>query len=297
MTQTSTRIQQILEPSTLTKTITQLKKEGKSIGLVPTMGALHLGHMSLIKKALEENDVVVCSIFVNPTQFNNKEDLKKYPNTLQQDLFLLEENGCHIAFTPNISSIYPNGETLISIDYGTLDKTMEGPFRPGHFDGVVTIVSKLFTIAQPNTAYFGEKDYQQLAIIQSMNQQLNFSTIIRPCAIVRANSGLAMSSRNSRLSEKGKKQAAELYACLQQAKEKAKAYDISTLKKWVANYFKQRPYFTLEYFEIANAHDLSLSNNWESSAHIRGFIVAHLEGVRLIDNIALIKDQDAPLGT
>jgi len=279
-------IQQIESPSTLTQKIKALKTSGKTIGLVPTMGALHEGHLTLIRKAKAENDIVVCSIFVNPTQFNNKEDLDKYPKNVQKDIELLNTANCDYAFTPQVKQVYEKGEKTRTIDYGNLDKVMEGPNRPGHFDGVVTIVSKLFEICIPNKAYFGEKDYQQLAIIKAMTKQFKFKVEIRPCEIIRNGSGLAMSSRNARLSNKGLLQASEIYACLREAKNLSYSHSIQDIKVRVEDFFKQKNYFQLEYFQLSNAHDLSEANSWTHSDQIIGFIVAHLEGVRLIDNIA-----------
>ena len=203
--------------SDLQKAIFPLKKEGKSVGFVPTMGALHEGHVSLVKKSIEQNDITVVSVFVNPTQFNNQEDLIKYPRTLDKDTSLLESVGADIVFAPLVKEIYPEPDTR-QFDFGLLDKVMEGKFRPGHFNGVAQVVSRLFDIVKPDRAYFGEKDFQQLAIIRDMVKQYNFPIEIVPMPIIRELSGLAKSSRNQRLSETEKEQAVAISRILFKSK-------------------------------------------------------------------------------
>ncbi len=282
----------IFESSTeLQAFIHNAKQKDLSVGFVPTMGALHLGHMSLIKRARKENQLVICSIFVNPTQFNNQEDLEKYPRNTQKDARLLEEHGCDAIFLPSIGEMYPKGLETKTIKYGSLVKTMEGPSRPGHFDGVITIVSKLFEIVSPNKAYFGEKDFQQLAIIRAMCKQFEYDHIqIVGCSIIRETSGLAMSSRNQRLSEENKVKAAFIYQMLCKAKKMyQEQLDVHEIQISIELAFKEHTDLTLEYFEIAHEDDLSFTKKFDTKRPSRAFIVAHLQGVRLIDNMALNK--------
>ncbi len=201
----------------LAQILSQLPKN-KSLGFVPTMGALHQGHLNLVAKSVQENDFSICSIFVNPTQFNNTEDLEKYPNPLEKDLALLESVSCDIVFTPTKEAIYPEGFISKSFNFGQLDKVMEGANRPGHFEGVAMVVSRLFELINPQNAYFGEKDFQQLAIIQSLVQQVAYPVNIVPCATVREHNGLAMSSRNMRLTDKQIKAATRIYKRLSELK-------------------------------------------------------------------------------
>ena len=262
--------------------------EKKAVGLVPTMGALHEGHLSLIQKALSENDIVVVSIFVNPTQFNNAEDLEKYPRNLSGDIKTIERLSQEVViFAPEISEMYESTPKAISFDFGGLDKVMEGKFREGHFQGVATIVEKLFELVKPTRAYFGEKDYQQILIIKSMLEQRKLPITLVPCPIVREESGLAMSSRNERLSPEGRKQAAFIYSVLQEAQKLFTTAEVAEVEAFVKEQFSQKKGFDLEYFTITKADTLEEVKEKKSSESYRAFITVYVEGVRLIDNIAL----------
>ena len=262
--------------------------EKKAVGLVPTMGALHEGHLSLIQKALSENDIVVVSIFVNPTQFNNAEDLEKYPRNLSGDIKTIERLSQEVViFAPEISEMYESTPKAISFDFGGLDKVMEGKFREGHFQGVATIVEKLFELVKPTRAYFGEQDYQQILIIKSMLEQRKLPVTLVPCPIVREESGLAMSSRNERLSPEGRKQAAFIYSVLQEAQKLFTTASVAKVESFVKEQFSQKEGFDLEYFTITKADTLEEVKEKKSTESYRAFITVYLEGVRLIDNIAL----------
>jgi pantoate--beta-alanine ligase len=257
--------------------------EGKKIGFVPTMGALHYGHISLIEKSLKENEVTVCSIFVNPNQFNNKTDLLRYPRTLENDLKLLEKAGCNIVFAPAVKEIYPEPDNRV-FDFGILDKVMEGKFRTGHFNGVAQVVSRLFDIVQPTKAYFGEKDFQQLAIIKSLTRQLNLPVEIIPCPIVRETDGLAMSSRNKLLSPAQRESSKLISETLFRAIEK-KNMPLEELKTWVIHTINSNDNLKVEYFEIVDFDSLHSLSNWSDSARPIGCIAVFAGEVRLIDNI------------
>ena len=275
------------EQKALHNALQSLKNQGKTIGLVPTMGALHAGHLSLVKKAKEENDIVVVSIFVNPTQFNNPTDLEKYPRTLEADAQLLYDFSPEILiYAPSVADVYGDEAAAQHFDFGTLDKVMEGPSRPGHFDGVGTIVKKLFEIVTPDRAYFGEKDYQQILIIRSMVAQRKLNLTLVPCPIVREASGLAMSSRNERLSPQGKTQAAFIYQVLTEAKERFASHSVEEVTAFVKEQFAEKAAFELEYFIIADERTLQPATEKEAGVAYRAFIVAYIEGVRLIDNLA-----------
>jgi pantoate--beta-alanine ligase len=275
------------------KTIAETKKfvqhchqNQLKIGFVPTMGALHQGHLSLIEKAKTENDIVVASIFVNPIQFNNREDLLKYPRTLDKDAAMLQQVGCDAIFAPSENEMYPEPDTTV-YEFGSLAEVMEGKFRPGHFNGVAVVVKRLFDIVQPDNAYFGEKDYQQLQIIKSLVKQKNIPVTIIPCPIVRETDGLAMSSRNIRLTEVERNVAPFIYKTLLQAKEKANQFNPDELLHWVINQIKSQPLMTPEYFEIVDATTLLPISNWNECEHAIGCIALFLGSVRLIDNIGL----------
>lgn len=260
----------------------------KTIGFVPTMGAIHQGHLSLLQQALNQNYVVVVSIFVNPTQFNNQQDLDKYPRTLERDVALIKMLSDNIiVYAPTVDDIY-NGTTIAQkFEYDGLENEMEGANRPGHFDGVGTIVKMLFEIIKPTNAYFGEKDFQQLQIIRKMVSKNNMDIEIVGCPIFRAESGLAMSSRNERLSADAKQKAAFIYQTLLKAREIFQTFDIFQAEEFVNESFKNNTDFTLEYFVIADEETLKTVTSKESGKKYRAFIVAHIEEVRLIDNIAL----------
>jgi pantoate--beta-alanine ligase len=269
------------------------RKEGKSIGLVPTMGALHQGHLSLIHRAKAENDFMVCSIFVNPVQFNNTEDLEKYPRTFDADSRLLESEGCDLIFAPDVNEMYPNNnEPLPVYDLNGLDKPMEGEFRPGHFQGVCVIVHKLFNIINPQRAYFGEKDFQQLAIIRHMAKSHKPEVNIVGCTIIRDADGLALSSRNMRLSESERHVAPMIYKTLQQAKfkiETSKEIDLTPnlLKQWISDQISSYPPLKLEYIEVVDMHTLQPVNDWSGSKELIVCVAVYDGSVRLIDNIVL----------
>ena len=261
-----------------------VRKQGKSIGLVPTMGALHEGHASLVKRAVSENDVVVVSDFVNPTQFNDKNDLLKYPRTLEADCELLEKHGAAFVFAPSVEEIYPEPDTR-QFSYAPLDTVMEGKYRPGHFNGVCQIVSKLFLIVEPDRAYFGEKDFQQLAIIREMVRKYPFDLEIVGCPIVREADGLALSSRNARLSAEQRVQALQISKALFDSLEFAKKHTLQETKLYVENRIAESEGLQLEYFELVDGNTLQTVSEWEESSYIVGCITVFCGEVRLIDNI------------
>lgn len=275
----------------LVHTISELREEldaqrklGKKIGLVPTMGALHDGHASLVKRAVLENDIVVVSDFVNPTQFNDKNDLLKYPRTLEADCKLLEKEGADYVFAPSVEEIYPEPDTR-QFSYAPLDTVMEGKYRPGHFNGVCQIVSKLFMIVEPDRAYFGEKDFQQLAIIREMVKQMNFPLQIVGCPIVREKDGLALSSRNTRLSADERTQALNISKTLFLSKEYATSHSVEETQQFVENRIANSEGLELEYFEIVDGVTLQKVTSWEDTDYIVGCITVFCGEVRLIDNI------------
>lgn len=261
-----------------------LRKAGKTVGLVPTMGALHAGHASLVKRAVAENDVVVVSDFVNPTQFNDKNDLLKYPRTLEADCKLLEACGASYVFAPSVEEIYPEPDTR-QFSYAPLDTVMEGKYRPGHFNGVCQIVSKLFLIVEPTRAYFGEKDFQQLAIIREMVRKYPFDLQIVGCPIVREADGLALSSRNARLSDVQREQALQISKTLFASVEYGKDHTLAETLRFVEDGIEKAEGLELEYFEIVDGNTLQPVSAWEDSAYIVGCITVFCGEVRLIDNI------------
>ncbi len=263
--------------------LTDLKKSG-TIGFVPTMGALHAGHISLVNQAVSENQIVVVSIFVNPTQFNDKNDLERYPRTLESDLKLLEKTGCHIVFAPSAQEVYPEPDTRKFI-FGQLETVMEGKHRPGHFNGVAQVVSKLFDFVKPDKAYFGLKDFQQLAIINEMVKQLKLDIEIIACPIIREESGLAMSSRNELLTEDERKNAATISATLFKAKELRKQKSVNELENWVIETINKNPFLTVEYFEIVDSRQLQPVKNWDENCTKVGCVAVFCGKVRLIDNV------------
>jgi len=276
------------EKESLMRHLKNLKNQQVSIGFVPTMGALHSGHLSLVEKSVADNDITVVSIFVNPTQFDNPSDLEKYPRNLDKDILLLEPfNSNLIVFTPSISNMYENGLTSETYFFDNLENEMEGKHRKGHFDGVATVVSKLFEIVEPNSAYFGEKDFQQLQIVRKMVAQNGQQVSIVNCPIVREDNGLAMSSRNERLSTKEREEAAVIYQTLKEVKEKFHSENIEALNKLVTERFLPYSNMQLEYFQIADEETLKSANSKEANKKYRAFIAVFIGGVRLIDNIAL----------
>lgn len=261
-----------------------LKAQGKKVGLVPTMGALHAGHASLVKRSVSENDVTVVSIFVNPTQFNDKNDLEKYPRTVEADCQLLEECKATFAFVPSVEEMYPEPDTR-KFSYAPLDTVMEGAFRPGHFNGVCQIVSKLFDAVTPDRAYFGEKDFQQLAIIREMVRQMKYNLEIVGCPIVREADGLALSSRNKRLSAQERENALNISRTLFESRNFAASHTVSETKKMVEEAISNAPGLRLEYFEIVDGNTLQKIADWKDTSYAVGCITVFCGEVRLIDNI------------
>ncbi len=268
----------------LSNALEKYRKEGKKIGFVPTMGALHNGHLSLVKKCVAENDVCVVSVFVNPTQFNNLTDLEKYPRTEEADIKLLQSAKCTIAFMPSVKQVYPKPDTR-QFSFAPLDQVMEGPNRPGHFNGVAQVVSRFFDIVKPQKAYFGEKDFQQLAIIREMVKQLRLPIEIVGCPIVREESGLALSSRNARLSAAEKKTAVKISKALFESLDMMKTKSVEEVKNWVINKINEDPILNVEYYEIVDSLTLQNVKSWSDSPYITGCITVYCGEVRLIDNI------------
>jgi pantoate--beta-alanine ligase len=271
---------------TLIDYVERQREMGKKIGFAPTMGALHEGHLSLYKAAKKENDEVISSIFVNPTQFNNPDDFQKYPKTLEKDLELLEKAGVDAVYVPNVEEMYPDGLNSKKYDFDGLENEMEGKYRPGHFDGVGTIVEELFRQVQPHNAYFGEKDYQQLAIIKKMVEKTKLPVKIHGVPTLREEDGLAMSSRNVRLTETQRKEATIIYETLEKVKEWFKVISLEEIKQKVTDIFRNSN-FELEYFVIADEKTLKETDFFYKDKNYRAFIVAYAGDVRLIDNMHL----------
>lgn len=266
----------------LQKELSQLKS--KSIGLVPTMGALHRGHLSLMNQSLEDNDITVVSVFVNPTQFNDKNDLEKYPRTLDKDTQLVNSLGVDYVFAPTVEEMYPEPDTRV-FNYSPQDEVMEGIYRPGHFNGMCQIVSKLFSIVQPTRAYFGEKDYQQLVIVKRMVEDLKLDIEVVGCPIVREKDGLALSSRNALLSKEERENALLISKTLFESLKLAANYSLKETLSFVKNTIQQNDNLELQYFEIVDANTLLPLEEWEDSSSIIGCITVFCGAVRLIDNI------------
>lgn len=264
--------------------IDNLKNEGKKIGFVPTMGALHEGHLSLVKECKKNSDVTVVSIFVNPTQFNDSEDLKRYPRTLDKDVELLKTVDCDIIFAPSVEEIYPEPDTR-KFDFGYLETVMEGAKRPGHFNGVGQVVSRLFDIVRPDKAFFGMKDFQQVAIIKNMVKQLKYDIEIIPCPIIREENGLARSSRNALLDEDHKKNATHIYATLKKARNLKSEMEIKELKQWIADEINNNPFLDTEYVEIVDNTTLKVVENWTEPGTKVACVAVYAGKIRLIDNI------------
>lgn len=260
------------------------KKEGKKIGFVPTMGALHNGHLSLVKASKNNSDITVVSIFVNPTQFNDPEDLKRYPRTLEQDVKLLETVGCDLVFAPSVEEIYPEPDTR-KFDFGYIETVMEGAKRPGHFNGVGQVVSRLFDIVQPHKAFFGMKDFQQIAVIKNMVGQLKYNIEIVPCPIIREESGLALSSRNTLLDEDHKKNAPHIYATLKKARSLASQLSVDELKQWIMDEINKNPLLETEYVEIVDDTSLKVIHDWSEKGTKVACVAVYAGKIRLIDNI------------
>ena len=265
-----------------------IKTVNSTVGFVPTMGALHQGHLALMQQSLLANENTVVSIFVNPTQFNNPEDLAKYPRTFDADVQKLTNlDPKIILYAPTVEDIYEGKPTSQSFDFDGLENQMEGKFRPGHFDGVGTIVKRLFEIVAPTNAYFGEKDFQQLQVVKKMVAKNNLSVNVIGCPIHRESNNLAMSSRNERLTPEERQEAALIYKTLAEAKEKFAANSISAVSEWVERTFQDNPHFTLEYFTIADEQTLLSSSRKNKNKKYRAFIAVLVNNIRLIDTISL----------
>ena len=269
----------------LQKKIAEIRTNGGTVGLVPTMGALHNGHLELVKRCVAENSICVVSVFVNPTQFNDKNDLLHYPRTLDADCKLLESAGCAIAFAPEVEEMYPVEDTRV-FNLGAVAEVMEGKYRPGHFNGVAQIVSKLFDAVQPDRAYFGEKDFQQIAVIRSMVKLLNYPVEIVACPIVREDDGMALSSRNLRLTPEQRKNALSISQTLFKSRTFAEQHSVAETIDYVVNTLNSVPDLNVEYFEVVNGNTLLSVNDWSDSDYIVGCITVYCGEVRLIDNIA-----------
>ena len=270
--------------SDLQQALMQVDRE--KIGFVPTMGALHAGHRSLVEKARRECEVVVVSVFVNPTQFNDKNDLRNYPRTPEADAAMLEAAGADYVLMPSVEEIYPEPDTR-EFDFGQIDKVMEGATRPGHFNGVAQVVSRLFDIVKPAKAYFGEKDFQQIAVIKAMVKQLDMDVEIVECPIIRAEDGLALSSRNTLLDEAHRKAAPEIYATLRQCADKAKELSPAALTEWVTEEVEHSGLLKVIYFQAVDALTMQEVSSWEDSPRIQGCIAVQAGQIRLIDNVKI----------
>lgn len=270
----------------LTGLVAREVQRGQSIGLVPTMGALHEGHLSLIRKAVAENDMVIVSVFVNPTQFNNPSDLATYPRKEEEDFRLIAQAGAAVAFAPAVEEIYPHGPRHDKVyDLGTAAEVMEGKFRPGHFQGVAQIVSRLFRLCRPTRAYFGEKDFQQIAVVRNMVLTEKIPVEIVACPIRRDVDGLALSSRNALLSEDQRKVAPEIYKALADSVEYSHCHSVAATHDTVVERIDAVPFMNVEYFEIVDGRTLLPVEEWEESPYIVGCITVFCGDVRLIDNI------------
>ena len=270
----------------LQRGLTEARVKGEKIGLVPTMGALHGGHASLVKRSVEENDITVVSVFLNPTQFNDKTDLEKYPRTLEADCQLLESVGADFVFAPSVEEMYPQPDTR-KFSYPPVDTVMEGAYRPGHFNGVCQIVSKLFSIVEPDRAYFGEKDYQQIAVIRAMVKDLKFKVQIVPCPVIREESGLAMSSRNTLLTEQERTVAANIYGILSKSKNFATNHTLKETRQYVVDALNAIVGLEVQYFSIVDGDTLQELEKWSDATHIVGCITVFCghQPIRLIDHI------------
>lgn len=274
--------------SELKSLISGYKQENKTVGLVPTMGALHAGHKSLVDRARKENDIVVVSVFVNPTQFNNKQDLATYPRTEERDCALLEAAGCDVVFMPAVEEVYPEPDNR-QFDLGAVAEVMEGAHRPGHFNGVAQIVSKLFGFVEPDRAYFGEKDFQQIAVIRKMVQLEGFKLQIVACPIKREDDGLALSSRNVRLTAEQRQLAPNIYRVLKESCNFAKSHTVAETEKFVVDSLNALPQMEVEYYSIVDALTMQPVGDWVDADSITGCITVYCGEVRLIDNIAYKK--------
>lgn len=271
----------------LQQAVTEAKQQGLSVGLVPTMGALHEGHASLIRQSVAENQLTVVSVFVNPTQFNDPKDLQHYPRTFEADAQLIASLGGDIVFAPSVEEVYPQEDTRV-FAYPPIDTVMEGARRPGHFNGVCQIVSKLFDMVTPDKAYFGEKDFQQIAVVRAMMKDLGYTFQLVPCPIVREESGLALSSRNALMSEEERVLATNIYRTLHESVDYAQSHSVEETQQFVVEQLNALEGLEVEYYEIVNSETLQTVNSWEDAPHIQGCITVFCGArpVRLIDNIA-----------
>ena len=272
-------------------TVNELKQElskvaRADVGFVPTMGALHAGHRSLVEKALRECKVVVVSVFVNPTQFNDKNDLRNYPRTPEEDAAMLEAAGADYVLMPSVEEIYPEPDTR-QFDFGLIDKVMEGATRPGHFNGVAQVVSRLFDIVSPAKAYFGEKDFQQIAVIKAMVRQLGLTVEIVECPIIRDEDGLALSSRNTLLTPEHRAAAPHIYEVIKQCAEKAQELSPAELTAWVTAEVENNPLLKVIYFQAVDALSMQQVQSWEESERVQGCIAVQAGDIRLIDNVKI----------
>lgn len=275
------------QPKDIQSFLYSKKKEGVTTGFVPTMGALHNGHIGLVTKARREVQLVVCSIFVNPTQFNDPKDFEKYPATIEKDIYQLEKAGCDVLFLPSVTDMYPNGiATTHKYALGFLETVLEGKFRPGHFQGVCQVVHRLVDIVTPGKLYIGQKDFQQCMVIKKLVELLGYETEIIICPTQRENDGLAMSSRNLRLTDEERKRAHEIYNTLLTIKKNIKAGDVTSQKETARQYLTEKG-FSVDYVEIANANTLESIDTWDGITPVVALAAAYLNEVRLIDNIIL----------
>ncbi len=277
-------MQVINEIAVLQSVLTTFRAQGKTIGLVPTMGALHAGHASLVRRSVQENDITVVSVFLNPTQFNDKKDLEHYPRTLDADCELLDQCGADLVFAPSVSEIYPEPDTR-HFSYPPTDSVMEGAFRPGHFNGVCQIVSKLFSYVQPDRAYFGEKDFQQIAVIRRMVEDLGFDLTIVPCPVIRQEDGLAMSSRNALLSPEERTLAANIYRVMKESFSLQTS--VQATHDYVVDSINAISGLKVQYYNIVDGKSLADVDSWEDSDDIVGCITVFCGAtpIRLIDHI------------
>ncbi|MBI1780719.1 MAG: pantoate--beta-alanine ligase [Sphingobacteriales bacterium] len=268
--------------------LTQQKSQGKSIGFAPTMGALHEGHLSLLQTSKKENDITLTSIFVNPTQFNDPKDFAKYPITLENDIYMLEQTGCDVLFLPAVDEIYPPNEPKgEQYNLGYLETVLEGKFRPGHFQGVCQVMYRLLSIFQPHNLYMGQKDYQQCMVIKRLIQLADFSCKLHICPTLREKEGLAMSSRNLRLTAEERKKVLAIYITLLYLKKEYSQQAFSLLKENAVNYLLEAGFVKIDYIELANADDLTLLDKWDDKTPVVALIAAFMGEIRLIDNMVL----------
>ncbi|MCK4661969.1 MAG: pantoate--beta-alanine ligase [Bacteroidales bacterium] len=267
------------------RTISKYKSASKTVGFVPTMGTLHQGHISLVEKCNNENDITVVSIFVNPTQFNDKKDYNNYPRNIEKDINILKNENVDLIFIPSEQEMYPKPSNIEIFNFGHLDKIMEGKYRKGHFNGVANIISMLFKIVEPDRAYFGEKDFQQLVIIRHLVEKIKMKIEIIACPILRESNGLAMSSRNLLLNKEEKKNAGHISRTLFKVRDMAGKHSVKDVKKWVINEINKNPFLNVEYFDIVDTSQLSDIKEWSEAKFLIACIAVKIGKIRLIDNV------------